>query len=121
MRAEPDDRAKMDATTDEDIQRQIVEDPDTAPDMGDEDPAGFVVRRSYPELKRLRQRLGLSQTEFARVYGLSVWTLRQWEQGVAEPDGPARSYLKVIDQDPEGTRESAREGVIRCIGIDEDS
>jgi putative transcriptional regulator len=58
MRAEPDDRAKMDATTDEDIQRQIVEDPDTAPDMSDEDPAGFVVRRSYPDLNRVRENLG---------------------------------------------------------------
>ena len=104
MRAEPDDRARMDVTTENDIQRQIAEDPDTAPDLSGEDPAGFVVRRSYPDLKRLRQRLGMSQTEFAHAYGLSVWTLRQWEQGVADPDGAARSYLKVIDQDPEGTR-----------------
>jgi len=94
----------MAATTEDNIQRQIAEDPDTAPDLGGEDPAGFVVRRSYPDLKQLRQRLGMSQTEFADAYGLSVWTLRQWEQGVAAPDGAARSYLKVIDQAPEGTR-----------------
>ena len=104
MRVGPNDRARMDATSEYDIQRQIAEDPDTAPDLSGEDPADFAVRRSYPDLKRLRQRIGMSQTEFAHAYGLSVWTLRQWEQGVADPDGAARSYLKVIDQDPEGTR-----------------
>lgn len=104
LKAQPDDRAKMDATTEADIQRQIAEDPDTAPDLGDLDPGAFAVRRAWPDLKELRSRLGLSQPEFAAAYGLSVWTLRQWEQGVAEPDGPARSYLKVIAEDPDGTR-----------------
>jgi putative transcriptional regulator len=104
MRAEPDDRSKMNETTEEDIQRQIASDPDTAPDLADEDHSDFAVRRTYPDLKKLRRRLALSQTEFAQAYGLSVWTLRQWEQGVVEPDGAARSYLKVIDQDPEGAR-----------------
>lgn len=104
LQVEPDDRARMDATDDADIRRQIADDPEIAPDLGDADPAGFAVRRAYPDLKALRARLGLSQTAFARAYGLSVWTLRQWEQGTAEPDGPARAYLKVIGQDPDGTR-----------------
>ena len=54
-------------------------------------------------LTQLAGGIPMSQTEFAHAYGLSVWTLRQWEQGVADPDGAARSYLKVIDQE-EGTR-----------------
>jgi hypothetical protein len=53
IRAEPDDRARMDATTEDDIRRQIAEDPDTAPDLGGEDPAGFVVRRSCLWIERI--------------------------------------------------------------------
>lgn len=53
IRAEPDDQARMDATTEDDIRRQIAEDPDTAPDLGGEDPAGFVVRRSRLWIERM--------------------------------------------------------------------
>ncbi len=45
MQQGPDDRAKMDATSEDDIQRQISEDPDLAPDLSAEDPAGLVIRR----------------------------------------------------------------------------
>ena len=48
----------------------------------------------------LRKRLGMSQGVFARKYGLSVGTIRDWEQGRSHPDGPARVLLQVIDREP---------------------
>ena len=51
-------------------------------------------------LKRLRARLGLSQTAFAKRYSLVVKTLQKWERGECYPDNSALSYLLVIDQIP---------------------
>lgn len=52
------------------------------------------------DVKQLRSDLGLSQTEFANRYNLSVATIRNWEQGIREPDGPARLLLNLIAQNP---------------------
>ncbi len=52
------------------------------------------------EVKEIRRRSGLSQAAFAAAYGLNLRTLQDWEQGRAEPDGPARAYLLVIDREP---------------------
>ncbi len=46
-------------------------------------------------------RQGLTQMEFARRFGLNIHTLRQWEQGLRDPEGPARTYLHVIDTIPD--------------------
>jgi putative transcriptional regulator len=48
----------------------------------------------------IRKELGLSQDEFARMMGVSVATLRNWEQGRREPRGPARSLLLVASMEP---------------------
>jgi putative transcriptional regulator len=53
------------------------------------------------DVKAIRQRLGKSQTEFARMIGVSVATLRNWEQGRRRPEGPARALLKVAAVNPE--------------------
>lgn len=47
-----------------------------------------------------RAKLGLSQHEFANMLGLSVATLRNWEQGRTKPEGPARALLIVAAQNP---------------------
>ena len=52
-------------------------------------------------VKAIRLRLGKSQSEFARMIGVSVSTLRNWEQGRRRPDGPARALLKVATVNPE--------------------
>ena len=52
------------------------------------------------EVKTIRRRSGLSQAAFATRYGLNLRTLQDWEQGRAQPDGPARAYLLVIDREP---------------------
>ena len=56
------------------------------------------------DVRAIRERLGLSQTDFAGQFGFSVGTLRHWEQGRRHPEGPTRAYLKVIDNDPEAVR-----------------
>src|SRR5262245_10033453 len=53
------------------------------------------------DVKAIRQRLGKSQAEFARMIGVSVATLQNWEQGRRRPEGPARALLKVAAANPE--------------------
>ncbi len=52
-------------------------------------------------VKAVRRRLGKSQSEFARMIGVSVSTLQNWEQGRRRPDGPARALLRVAAVNPE--------------------
>ena len=52
-------------------------------------------------VKRLRGWTKLSQPEFARLLGVELGTLRNWEQGRREPNGPARALLRAICNDPE--------------------
>ena len=53
------------------------------------------------DVKAIRQRLAKSQSEFARMIGVSVSTLQNWEQGRRRPEGPARALLKVAAENPE--------------------
>jgi putative transcriptional regulator len=53
------------------------------------------------DIKNIRRKLGVSQTEFALMIGVSVATLRNWEQGRRTPEGPARALLKVAAESPE--------------------
>ena len=53
------------------------------------------------KVKEIRQSTGLSQEGFARTIDVAVGTLRNWEQGRREPDGPARALLRAIYNDPE--------------------
>jgi len=53
------------------------------------------------KVKKIRQATGLSQAGFARTIDVAVGTLRNWEQGRREPDGPARALLRAIHNDPE--------------------
>jgi putative transcriptional regulator len=48
----------------------------------------------------IRKEFGLSQDQFARLMGVSVATLRNWEQGRRQPHGPARSLLLVASREP---------------------
>lgn len=53
------------------------------------------------DIKAIRGRLHLTQPEFAAMIGISVGTLRNWEQGRRMPDGPAMALLQVAFRDPE--------------------
>jgi putative transcriptional regulator len=52
------------------------------------------------DVKRIRRRLKLTQNEFARRFGIPQGTLRDWEQGRRQPEGPARAFLLVIQHEP---------------------
>ncbi len=54
-----------------------------------------------PRVKIIRRALELTQEEFAQRYHIPLGTLRDWEQGRAEPDQPTRAYLTLIARDPE--------------------
>ncbi|MDR1047389.1 MAG: helix-turn-helix domain-containing protein [Treponema sp.] len=58
------------------------------------------------DVKSIRERMGLSQAAFANRFGLSVFALRNWEQGKRQPDPAARAYLKVIEKAPQAVTEA---------------
>ena len=60
------------------------------------------------DVRAIRAKTGMTQEAFAQRFGFSVNTLRHWEQGKRYPEGPARSYLKVIDRDPEAVVRALR-------------
>jgi len=60
----------------------------------------FVVENK-PDVKSIRSKFGISQSEFASLLGISVRTLENWEQGHRVPKGPARVLLKVAEAHPE--------------------
>ena len=60
------------------------------------------------DVKAIRTRLGMTQEEFAGRFGLSIKTLRHWEQKQRVPKGPARAYLLVIDRNPEAVQKALR-------------
>lgn len=53
-----------------------------------------------PDVAAIRAKTGLSQTVFARSIGVAPGTLRGWEQGRRQPEGPARVLLALIDKRP---------------------
>jgi putative transcriptional regulator len=57
--------------------------------------------RRTPQAKIIRRALDLTQEEFAARYRIPLGTLRDWEQGRAEPDQPTRAYLTLIARDPD--------------------
>jgi putative transcriptional regulator len=102
------DWSRFDALTDEAAHAAALSDPDAQP-LTEEDMARM---RRLPPAKTLRRALGLTQEEFAARYQIPLGTLRDWEQGRAEPDQTARAYLKAIAGDPEGVERALR-GPIR--------
>ena len=67
---------------------------------------GRVFRYSSDQVKMIRERLKLSQGQFAELFKVSVGTLRGWQQGRRTPDGPALALLQVIDKKPEAVLEA---------------
>ncbi|ABA59191.1 transcriptional regulator, XRE family [Nitrosococcus oceani ATCC 19707] len=63
--------------------------------------SGAVVHEFSPvDVKAVRKKVGMSQREFAASFGISLGTLRHWEQGDRQPHGPARVLLKVVAKEP---------------------
>jgi putative transcriptional regulator len=55
---------------------------------------------NLPAVSAIRERTGLSQSRFARLLGVSVRTLQEWEQGRRAPSGAARTLLAVAQKNP---------------------
>lgn len=66
----------------------------------------FIVEG--PDVKRIRSSYKLSQGEFAALLGISVATLRNWEQGRRTPEGPARILLQVAAKHPDAVWDVVR-------------
>ena len=62
---------------------------------------GRVTEISAPDVKSVRARVGLSQSEFAQLIGVKVATLRNWEQHRRQPTGAAAALLMIVDKEPE--------------------
>ena len=58
------------------------------------------------DVKAIRAKLGMTQEAFAGRFGFSVNTLRHWEQGLRQPEGPTRAYLLVIDRAPKAVQKA---------------
>ena len=89
---------RLRAMTDEEVTAAALSDPDAQPMT----PAQLDVARRVPRVRTLRRALGLTQEEFSARYRIPLGTLRDWEQGRCEPDGPSRAYLMVIAHNPGG-------------------
>ena len=60
-----------------------------------------IYEFSEPAIRSIRHQYGLSQDKFASLMGISVATLRNWEQGRRKPEGAARILLQVAARHPE--------------------
>lgn len=63
--------------------------------------AARVTEFPEPEVKAIREKVGLSQSRFAMLIGVSKRTLENWEQGRRHPTGPAKALLRILEADPE--------------------
>jgi putative transcriptional regulator len=98
----PQERARLDAMTDAEMTAAALADPDNPP-LTDEQLAQF---ERVPNVKTIRERLRLTQKQFAEMFGLSLSVVRDWEQGRFIPDQAARTLLKVIDRNPEAVKQA---------------
>ena len=60
------------------------------------------------DVRSIREKTGMSQQRFCATFGISIGTLRHWEQGLRSPRGAARVLLKVVDHNPKA--------VIKAVG-----
>jgi putative transcriptional regulator len=99
----PPDRTdweRVRAMTDEEAMAAALSDPDAQPLTAEQ----LARMRRVPRVKSLRQRLGMTQVEFAAAFHLPLTTLRDWEQHRSVPDAPARALLLAIERDPKAMR-----------------
>jgi len=97
-----EERARLDAMTEEEMHAAALADPDNPP-LTDEE---LQRLERVPNPKAIRAKLGLTQKEFAETFQLSLSAVRDWEQGRLVPDRAARTLLKVIAHNPEAVKEA---------------
>lgn len=89
------------------VQAIIDDEPDLAEEREDltqaltQAKAGIFVRTTMvSDTAQVRQKTGLSQSQFAKSLGISVNTLKSWEQGQRKPSGAAATLMKLINKHP---------------------
>lgn len=103
----PEEEARLDAMTDEEITAAALSDPDNPP-LTDEELQWMATTLAAREV---REKLGLTQKQFAERYQISYGRLRDLEQGrTVREDTALLAYLRVIDREPEA--------VARALGLD---
>ncbi len=65
-----------------------------------------VFHYASVKVKKIRQKLGLTQTQFARMICINISTLQNWEQGRTYPEGAAIALLRVTEAKPEAVLEA---------------
>jgi putative transcriptional regulator len=100
------DWSRVDAMTDEEVHAAAMSDPDARP-MTD---AEWNAAPKVPRAKIIRHALGLTQEEFAARFHIPLGTLRDWEQGAAQPDQTARAYLRAIAGDAAAVQRALQSG-----------
>jgi putative transcriptional regulator len=88
--------------TEAEVMAAALADPDARPPTPDD----FKRMKRIPRVKIIRRALGLTQEEFAARFRIPLGTLRDWEQGAAEPDQAARAYLTVIARNPKAVADA---------------
>ena len=70
--------------------------------MRGEQVRGLVIHEfPEPDVKAIRERTGMSQTQFAYLIGVKPKTLQNWEQKRVRPAGPARALLRIVEANPQ--------------------
>jgi putative transcriptional regulator len=100
VKFDPEFEARMDAMTEEEIEANALSDPDNPRSTDEELARGLFGRR----VRQLREKVGLSQKQFAERFDINLRRLQDWEQGRFEPDSVALAYLRVIEQAPDMVR-----------------
>ena len=94
------------AMTHDEVMAAALSDPDAQPLTPDD----FKRLKRVARTKIIRQALGLTQEEFAARFRIPLGTLRDWEQGAAEPDAAAKAYLHVIARNPKAVIDALMAG-----------
>ena len=90
------DWTRLKSMSDAEVHAAALADPDNPPLSQQE----LDRLEPPPQVKAIREKLGMTQREFARAYHLSLATVRDWEQGRYLPDQAARTLLKLIARKP---------------------
>lgn len=97
--------AKLKSMTEREVLESAKSDPDAQP------PTASQLRRFKKveavkeiDVKKIRNRLHLSQEQFAEYFGVSIRTIQEWEQHRRKPTATARNFLTVIAREPEAVQ-----------------
>lgn len=104
-RAAKIDWDKVNATTEADIARHAREDDSQTPSEREwrrmiREGRVVLMPPISVNVRSIREKLHLSQSQFAARFGFTAGAVRQWEQGRRQPQGPARVLLTIIAREP---------------------